>query len=75
MSKARDAVGADPADAALTAGRALSSDTAIREAEAWLMRLQATDAELRPKRDESPSGSCLGGAGSRNARKPDQDQA
>jgi tetratricopeptide (TPR) repeat protein len=36
MSAAREAVGADPADAAFAAGRALGSDTAIREAETWL---------------------------------------
>ena len=43
MSTARDAVGADPADAALAAGRALGSDAAIREAEAWLDALPADD--------------------------------
>jgi hypothetical protein len=43
MSTAREAAGADPADAAFTAGRALSSDTAIREAEAWLGALPADD--------------------------------
>ncbi|MBK9675691.1 MAG: winged helix-turn-helix domain-containing protein [Betaproteobacteria bacterium] len=36
MSTAREAVGTDPADAAFAAGRAMGSDTAIREAEAWL---------------------------------------
>ncbi len=41
MSTAREAVGADQADAAFAAGRALGSDTAIREAEAWLASLPA----------------------------------
>ena len=36
MATAREAIAADPADAAFAAGRALGSDTAIREAEAWL---------------------------------------
>ncbi len=36
MSTAREAVGTDPADAAFAAGRAMGSDTAIREAEVWL---------------------------------------
>ncbi|MBK9702556.1 MAG: winged helix-turn-helix domain-containing protein [Betaproteobacteria bacterium] len=42
MSTAREAVGADPADAAFAAGRALGSGTAIREAEAWLVALPGT---------------------------------
>ncbi|MBK9117306.1 MAG: AAA family ATPase [Betaproteobacteria bacterium] len=39
MCTAREAMGADPADAAFAAGRALGSDAAIREAEAWLEAL------------------------------------
>jgi hypothetical protein len=41
MITAREAIGAEPADAAFAAGRALSSNTAIREAETWLAALAA----------------------------------
>ena len=41
MSAAREAAGADPADAAFAAGRALDSDAAITEAVTWLDALPA----------------------------------
>ena len=39
MVRAREALGADAADAAFAAGRAMDVDTALREAEAWLAAL------------------------------------
>jgi hypothetical protein len=43
MITAREAIGAEPADAAFAAGRALSVDAALREAEAWLDALPAAE--------------------------------
>ena len=39
MAPAREALGADPADAAFATGRALSTEAALREAEVWLASL------------------------------------
>jgi hypothetical protein len=55
VAQAREALGALAGDAAVAAGRAMSTDTMLQEAEAWLQSLPGTLTPAVAVPDITPS--------------------